>query len=116
MNVGKKLPCIVNLDHDPSRGTHWVGFFPDGKYFDSFGNPPPQEIVDEKKGRVIAWNNQQIQELKSQSCGFWVVFWILCILDGCDFRDFLLQLDLNDFEKNERLLWRLFGKKAVKML
>src|SRR3954465_11125492 len=46
----KKSSGIVNLDIQRNDGTHWVCWYHDPKahyveYFDSFGIPPPQEVI-----------------------------------------------------------------------
>jgi hypothetical protein len=69
----------VNLqDFNDGNGTHFTFFFIEPKanpiYFDSFGMPPPIE-VDEFLGssKEIMYNNRDIQDLKSQKCGWFCI-------------------------------------------
>jgi hypothetical protein len=69
----------VNLqDAEDGDGTHWVFFkiFDDAKaiYFDSFGLPPPQDINKFLLPfKPVASNNRQIQDLKSEMCGWFCI-------------------------------------------
>ena len=49
-------------------------------YFDSFGAPPPVEIINftkKKKGGHLLYNNWIIQDLKSESCGWYCLGFLL---------------------------------------
>ena len=44
---------VVNLDDSEGPGTHWCCMYREKdkvEYFDSYGFPPPQEIVDQYNG------------------------------------------------------------------
>lgn len=71
---------IINMQSstDEGNGTHWVCFIKRTDtiyYMDSFGMPPPQDLVDlgHKYSDKIFYNNKQIQNMKS----------ILCVLQHC---------------------------------
>ena len=70
---------IVNLDDSDGPGTHWTLLIKmkNNKYlyFDSFGAPPPQTILDTLKidPNKLQYNDQQIQDIKSQSCGYFAM-------------------------------------------
>lgn len=53
---------------------HWVGLIV-GKsksyYFDSFGMPPPQVLVDNLK--ILYYNTEQFQALNHNHCGIYVI-------------------------------------------
>tara|TARA_R110000765_G_scaffold180900_2_gene286825 strand:+ start:15349 stop:15837 length:489 start_codon:yes stop_codon:yes gene_type:complete len=74
---------IINLqDADDGNGTHWTFFrvFKGNRacYFDPFGLNMPEDIRDFlSKYEPIAWNNRQIQDIKSDKCG------LFCI--SCDY-------------------------------
>ena len=80
---------IINLENseDPdgsyNSGTHWLGLKIQGKkacYFDSFGAPPPKEICDyvkKRKGSRLAFNNWDIQDLRSENCGYFSLSFLI---------------------------------------
>jgi hypothetical protein len=67
---------IINLQNSgDGDGTHWIccKIFANGKacYFDSFGMPMPIEINSFlMKLKPVATNNREIQDLKSDKCGY----------------------------------------------
>jgi hypothetical protein len=67
----------INMqDADEGEGTHWVllKIF-DNKhalYFDSFGMPPPKDIIEKAK-TSIPYSNRHIQDIGSQACGYYVL-------------------------------------------
>ena len=70
---------IVNLNDSNQSGSHWTLLIKmkNNKYlyFDSFGAPPPQTILDTLKidPNKLQYNDQQIQDIKSQSCGYFAM-------------------------------------------
>ena len=58
---------IVNLDSNNSQGTHWVCYY-DNNYFNSFGLPPPDEVV-KYMCSPIYYNSNEIQDRESVICG-----------------------------------------------
>ena len=67
----------INMqDADDGPGTHWVLLkIIDKKnvfYFDSFGAPPPQEVLDFVKVS-IPYSNRIIQDIDSDKCGYYVL-------------------------------------------
>lgn len=84
---------IVNLQSSKDgNGTHWAGFVipPPSKtlngiktadknyYIDSYGQPPPEEIVKflKTKGRKIVYSDQQLQKLDTDTCGEFVLAFV----------------------------------------
>lgn len=72
-------PYILNLDTSAGSGTHWTTFMLSKKtiqYFDSFGMPPPQELVDyaSKHKLAIKYNQQQYQNVSSVACGYFAMY------------------------------------------
>ena len=70
----KQALFIYNLEPSYMGGSHWVAI--DVKngiinYFDSFGMPPFQEIVDHarKKNLILLHQNNQIQNINTTTCG-----------------------------------------------
>jgi len=71
---------IVNMDDDKKghNGTHWVMMYISSngsKYFDSFGVPPPHQIYDYMI-KPIEMGNIQIQDLNSDCCGWFCMYFI----------------------------------------
>jgi len=63
---------IVNMENHTKDGSHWTAFFYDPKcsiYFDSFGIIPSKEV--EYKIIPYVYNNRQIQDIDSTSCGYY---------------------------------------------
>lgn len=69
----------VDEEGNLNAGTHWTGFMLKGGipfYFDSFGFPAPQQLVDRLNGQKIAYNCRQIQSIEySSACGWYVLAW-----------------------------------------
>ncbi len=70
---------IINLqDSDDGNGTHWTTLnkINDGYsiYYDSFGFVPPKDVED--KLHKYDYNDKQIQNINSTSCGFYCIAFI----------------------------------------
>jgi len=70
---------IINIQSkkDPRNGTHWTCLYYDGLknlYYDSFGFPPPAEL--EKIITPYIYNNRDIQNIQTSSCGYYCVAFI----------------------------------------
>lgn len=77
---------IINLNDSGESGSHWTCFHKDGTtifWFDSFGMPPVQRIVDilEKTPPVdyLHYNSNTIQNIKSTMCGFYCLGFFLAL-------------------------------------
>lgn len=78
---------ILNLDTSLGSGTHWTSFYivkNQLTYFDSFGMPPPQELVDyaSKHKLSIKWNKIQYQDDQSTACGYFAMYAVKSMSDG----------------------------------
>lgn len=68
---------IINMeDHDKGNGTHWVALnygreFTE--YFDSFGFPPPKEVLRAVGDTNLIRNRKQIQDFNSSACGWYCI-------------------------------------------
>ena len=80
---------IVNLADSLSDGTHWVCYF-NNCYFDSYGLPPPLEIV-EYLGDNLEYNIYQIQK-SGQICGHLCLYFLNRITKGMVFNDIIFSL------------------------
>ena len=96
-------------------GSHWVAtFVKDGRinYFDSFGLPPFQEIVNhaEKKNLTLIHQNNQIQDLSTTTCGYFCLYFLNEMNKGSSYFNLLQVFDVHDTMKNERFIERYFEK------
>ena len=71
---------VINLDSEDNPGTHWclAIITPDDEpnlYFDSFGQPPPEEILKWLKtgGKDLMYSTSHLQDKNSASCGWFVI-------------------------------------------
>lgn len=72
---------IINTAPAEASGAHWLAVVvgttnrESGYYFDSYGRPPPQVIVDFLNRNCEAWNYNvhQLQSIDTQCCGQWCV-------------------------------------------
>lgn len=114
----KKSFAIINMqNYREGEGTHWVAVFIDPKakvisYYDSFGIPPPIDVnrwlmgmtSDSKKPFKFYYHSTQHQDIQSVACGFFVRYFIDCMLKGMSAADFMLNELDDDLERNERIV------------
>ena len=102
---------IINLQskNDPRNGTHWTVLYYDNLnnlYYDSFGFPAPKEI--EIKLIPYIYNDRNIQNINTSSCGFYCIAFIKFLYKFKDKeKAYNLFLDLfkNNTSKNELILY-----------
>ena len=104
---------IYNLEPSYMSGSHWVATYVKDKvinYFDSFGLPPFQEIVNHarKKNLTLLHQNNQIQNLLTTTCGYFCLYFLNEMNKGKSYFDLLQVFDIYDTMKNERFLARYF--------
>jgi hypothetical protein len=102
---------ILNLDKQSGDGTHWCCWYigENNLYFDSFGFPPPKEL--EHKLKTFTYNAKKIQNLNSDSCGWFCLYTIkYCEERGNAPRAFHQYLSLfsDKYATNEKILERAF--------
>ena len=103
---------IYNLEPAYMSGSHWVATYVKDKvinYFDSFGMPPFQEMVDHAKGKnlTLLHQNSQIQNLMSSTCGYFCLYFLNEMHQGNDYFD-LLQVFDADTDKNKLFIQKYF--------
>ena len=78
-------------------------------YFDSFGMPPFQEIVNhaKKKNLTLSHQNQQIQHLNTTTCGYFCLYFLNEMHKGNDYSNLLQVFDF-DANKNEKFIEKYF--------
>ena len=105
---------IYNLEPSYMNGSHWVSTYVKNNvinYFDSFGLPPFEEMVNhaKKKNVTLLHQNQQIQNLFSATCGWFCLYFLNEMHKGKDYFD-LLQVFDKDTIKNEKFIEKYFRK------
>jgi hypothetical protein len=79
---------IINLQDNETTagqinpGTHWTGLWISGRmglYFDPFGIAPPSEVQLFADTLDLYYNEQQVQNIRSGWCGYYVLFFLLCM-------------------------------------
>jgi hypothetical protein len=91
--VGKKcnaIECgVVNLDDSSGDGTHHVAYWREGNskyYFDSFGAPPPKELI-KYLGKNILYSTYQIQQHNETNCSEWCLYVLNELNKGQEYMD-----------------------------
>jgi hypothetical protein len=98
---------ILNLDGE-GIGTHWVGLQNIGNknicYFDSYGAPPTDNIVNQIKKRHhnLITNDNQLQSFYSSTCGFFVIYVMDKLNAGNKFIDIIYSMKPNEPTYNEK--------------
>jgi hypothetical protein len=106
---------VLNMEANPnSSGTHWVCLWNCNQkyvfYCDSFGAPPPENVVKfmKKTGKECLYSDMMLQDMNSSSCGWFCVFSLLELLKGKSPVDILLKDFTINPTTNERLLKNYF--------
>jgi hypothetical protein len=76
---------IINMQSasENGSGTHWVCALVYDEYiyyYDAFGFPPPQEIINWTKKRPhshLGWSKEETQSIYSHNCGSFCVGWLM---------------------------------------
>ena len=110
----KQTLFIYNLEPSYMGGSHWIATYAKNNvinYFDSFGMPPFEEMLQhaKKKNVTLLHQNQQIQNLFSATCGWFCLYFLNEMNKGVDYFD-LLQVFSDDTNKNEAFIERYFKK------
>jgi hypothetical protein len=106
---------IFNLENHDQGGSHWVCWLNDPKsrnveYFDSFGMIPDDRTVAflKRAGKPVWYNSKQVQEMRSEECGWFCMYYIKARGEGQAAADVL-----KSFHKpsayNERLVFKGSG-------
>ena len=85
---------IYNLEPSYINGSHWVATYVKNgivNYFDSFGMPPFQELVDhvKKKKLILLHQNNQIQNINTTTCGYFCLYFLNEMNKGTSYYDLL---------------------------
>ena len=110
-NRPRKNECgILNLQTHLQKGTHWTCWYKRGKeryYFDSYGEPPPLEMIkylktpEEYDLPVIKRSAVTVQHDESSECGALCLYVLKQMSKGVEFSSILEKL-LKRYEKSTR--------------
>ena len=108
----KRSAYIINLDEYENTGTHWISLFVktnESIYFDSLGiEYIPKEINKFIGNNNIKSNIFRIQAYNSIMCEYFCIEFINYILKGKTLLDFTNLISPNDFQKNDKIIKRIF--------
>ena len=109
----KQALFIYNLEPSYMSGSHWVATYVKNgiiNYFDSFGMPPFQEIVDHAKRKNITLLHQsdQIQNLLTTTCGYFCLYFLNEMSKGRSYYDLLKVFNIHNTMKNEKYIENYF--------
>lgn len=79
-------------------------------YFDSFGMPPSQELVNHAKTKTLTLlrQNNQTQNIKTTTCGYFCLYFLNEMNKGNFYYNILKVFDIHDTIKNEKFLKQYF--------
>ena len=90
----KRKECgILNTDSSTGTGHHWIAWYKNGKskyYFDSYGLPPPLELIEYLKSPIL-YNTLQVQK-GGHHCGHTCLYILNELNKGRDFQDVINDL------------------------
>ena len=100
-NYNPKKAYILNLQNRNQSGSHWVSLLPSGRYIDSYGVGPTQEITP----LVKTYNTSYFQGFTQSDCGYFAIYHCEQALKGLDpFQD----LKASNYSHNYGVLKRYF--------
>jgi len=99
-NLNMPSAYIVNLDNSEQEGSHWVALYVTNNFtyfFDTYArNPDSFNIHIQKYIRHVARSNcvkyisgKPLQLKTSSVCGFYCIFFIICLANDITFEDFI---------------------------
>lgn len=115
--------CMINLAPHNKPGTHWTLLVIrnrpqnqyDYYYFDPFGSPPPEEIVDTLED--VEYSDKEYQAYEDSDCGWFGMFIFLQMWMNKKADNPLVKaaskLKQNDPEHNKELMKAYFSKISV---
>ena len=94
-------------------GSHWVATYVKNgiiNYFDSFGMPPFQEIVNhaQRKNMTLLHQNNQIQNINTTTCGYFCLYFLNEMSRGRSYYDLLKVFNIHNTMKNEKYIENYF--------
>ena len=105
----KQALFIYNLEPSYMSGSHWVATYVKNgiiNYFDSFGMPPFQEIVNhaKRKNMTLLHQSDQIQNLLTTTCGYFCLYFLNEMNKGRSYYDLLKVFNSHNTMENEKYI------------
>ncbi len=115
----KHSSMIINTDKQNGAGIHWVGLYEDKdgiEYFDPFGMSPLPEVEKymRKLGKPMYYNSQQLQNIMSDLCGWYVMYYIIERNKGRSAYDVIMDFTQHPSGDNEKMI-DSFGRSIEKV-
>ena len=109
----KQALFIYNLEPSYMIGSHWVATYVKNgiiNYFDSFGMPPFQEIVNhaKRKNMTLVHQSDQIQNLMTTTCGYFCLYFLNEMSKGRSYYDSMKVFNIHNTMKNEKYIENYF--------
>lgn len=107
----RKGAYVINLGNVYDSGTHWTCLWYDGSneyYFDSYGFPPPQRVVN-KIGDYF-FNDTVIQDVMDGRCGLYAFMFCLYMHYGEGSSQQRYKSFLNNFSKVAKRNFDVIGR------
>ena len=113
---------IINLQNSNQNGSHWTAMYAqNGKFYysDSFGMPIPETLITNTNinNDNLFFNTNQIQDMKSQRCGFFALYFLYLMNQSGNISDKLKQyintFDLKNFKQNDTIIKNIFSETIV---
>ena len=109
----KQALFIYNLEPSYMSGSHWVATYAKNgviNYFDSFGMPPFQEIVNHAKRENLTLLHQdnQIQDIETTTCGYFCLYFLNEMNKGNSYFNLLKPFDIHDVMNTEKFIKHYF--------
>jgi hypothetical protein len=102
---------VINLGNEQNSGTHWTALWYDGEneyYWDPYGFPPPQRVVDEVGDYYF--NNTVIQDVLDGRCGLYVFMFLYHMTYGKGKTGPKYKRFLKKFSKQPRRNYNIIGE------
>ena len=95
------------------NGSHWVSTYVQDcvmNYFDSFGMPPFQEMVNHARSKNLTLLHQdnQIKNIMTTTCGYFCLYFLNEMNKGTAYYDLLRAFDMHDSVRNEPFIEKYF--------
>ncbi len=67
---------IINLGNASTGGSHWCSLIvckSETLYYDSYGQPPPNDVIQFIGKKKLTYNTDQVQDLTDTTCGYYAM-------------------------------------------
>ena len=109
---------VINLDNKNRKGTHWILLFINKNtaiQFNSFKTEYIlQGVLNKIKDKSVAHNIFRMQDNESIMPGFYCVDFKEYMLAGKTLLEYTNLFSLDDYKKNEKIIYKYFKDKYVK--